>query len=196
MAQQQQSVVTRERFDSGLTWPAWMHHIQRNVAKFQYNYDETAVSEDDASALRSLALKESGPARVLIIGEDWCPDVFRGLPVVVRIAEAAGMDVRILPRDDNPDVMQEFLNNGEYQSIPVAVFYTKDHEYITHWIERPEKANAEMGQMQEIFAGLDRDKDRDEMRRRNDEFQRGPSWASWRDATISEIRELLESKCG
>jgi hypothetical protein len=34
------------------------------------------------------------------------------------------------------------------------------------------------------------------MRRRNDEFQRGPMWASWRDATIAEITDLLESAPG
>jgi hypothetical protein len=88
MAQQQQSVVTRERFDSGLTWREWMSHIQRNVAKFQYNYDETSVSEEDATALGSLARKESGPARVLVIGEDWCR-CLRG-PQWSFDAEAAG----------------------------------------------------------------------------------------------------------
>jgi hypothetical protein len=47
--------------------------------------------------------------------------------------------------------------------------------------------------MRKLFEGLDREKDIQEMRRRNDEFQRGPTWAGWRDATIVEITELLES---
>jgi hypothetical protein len=34
------------------------------------------------------------------------------------------------------------------------------------------------------------------MRRRNNEFQLGPIWGSWRDATITEIRELLEKTVG
>lgn len=196
MTQQQESVVTRERFDSGLTWPQYLEHIKRNANKFQYNYDQTVIGGADVAAFRRLAEAPNGPARVLALGEDWCPDVFRGMPVMARIAEAAGMELRIFPRDDNLDIMNEFLNQGEHQSIPVFVFYTKDHEYICHWIERPAKANAELDEARKIFDGLDREKDVQEMRRRNDEFQSGPIWGSWREATVAELRALLEEKCG
>jgi len=195
MTQQQASVVTRDRFDSGLTWKQYLDHIKRNTAKFQYNYDQTVLSIEDSAAFKRLAESPRGPARVLALGEDWCPDVFRGIPVMARIAEAAGMDLRIFPRDDNLDIMNEFLNQGKHQSIPVFVFYTSDHEYICHWIERPDKANAELHEMRSLFEGLDREKDMQEMRRRNDEFQSGPTWASWREATVSELRALLEEKC-
>jgi hypothetical protein len=196
MTQQQESVVTRERFDSGLTWEQYLEHIKRNTKKFQYNYDQTILSTDDVAGFKRLVESPGGPARVLALGEDWCPDVFRGLPVMARIAEVAGMDLRIFPRDDNLDIMNEFLNQGEHQSIPVFVFYTRDHEYICHWIERPDKANAELHEMRNIFEGLDREKDMQEMRRRNDEFQSGPIWGSWREATVAELRALLEEKCG
>ncbi|MDO8616590.1 MAG: thioredoxin family protein [Dehalococcoidia bacterium] len=195
MTQQQESVVTPERFASGMTWQQYLDHIQRNREKFQYNYDETVIAEDDARALRELVAQVNGPAKVMVLGEDWCPDVFRGLPVIARIAEAAGMELRIFPRDENPDIMGEFLNQGQHQSIPATVFYTRDHRYIAHWIERPAKANAEMGEMQSLFVGLDREKDRDKMRELYEGFQRGPTWAGWRDATVSELRALLEEKC-
>ncbi len=197
MTQQRESVVTPERFSSGLTWQQYLNErVQRNREKFQYNYDETVLSEDDAAAFRRLARLPDGPARVLALGEDWCPDVFRGMPVIARIAEAAGMELRIFPRDDNPDIMSEFLNDGEHQSIPTFVFYTPDHRYVAHWIERPAKANAEIGEAQKGFAGLDRESDRDKMRQLYDEFQHGPIWASWREATVRELRSLLEEKCG
>ncbi len=188
MTQQKESVVTAERFDSGLTWAQYSERINRNRDKFEYNYRETKLSDDDAAAFRDLAQREGGPARVLALGEDWCPDVFRGLPVLARIAEAAGMDLRIFPRDDNLDIMAEFLNGGEHQSIPAIVFYTRDHRYIAHWIERPAKANAEIPGMMKLFEG----KSREEARPLYDEFQHGPVWASWRNETVREIRALLE----
>lgn len=196
MAQQTESVVTRERFDSGMTWGQYLEHIRRNKAKFEYNYDETKLSDDDIAAFKRLAGQANGPARVLALGEDWCPDVFRGLPVMARIAEAAGIDLRIFPRDDNLDIMNEFLNDGEFQSIPVFVFYTRDHQYICHWIERPALANEEMHHYRSLFDGLDREKDMQEMRRRNDQFQTSERWAGWRNATVKELRQLLEEKCG
>jgi hypothetical protein len=196
MSVQQESVVTPERFAQGMTWADWMTHIKRNVERFQYNYDETGVPASEAEALRALTSADGGPAKVLVLGEDWCPDVFRGLPVLVRMAEAAGWEFRAFPRDENLDIMNEFLKEGQYQSIPAAVFYTSDHQYIAHWIERPKKAEAEMDQMRAIFEGLDREKDIQEMRRRNDELQKGPVWAGWRDATVIEVRELLEKAIG
>ncbi len=196
MTQQRESVVTPERFASGLTWEQYLAHIKRNAEKFQFNYRETVLTDEDIAALRRLAAQDNGPAKVLVVGEDWCPDVFRGLPVIARIAEAAGMELRVFPRDDNLDIMSEFLNKGEHQSIPAVVFYTRDHRYIAHWIERPALANAEMGEVQKIFQGLDRDQDRDKMRAAYDEFQRGPTWAGWRRETVREIRALLEESCG
>jgi len=192
MTQQQESVVTAERFTGGMTWEQYLEHIKRNREKFEYNYAETVLTDDDAEAFRSLAARPDGPAKVLALGEDWCPDVFRGLPVMVRIAEAAGMELRIFPRDDNLDIMNEFLNHGEHQSIPALVFYTRDHRYIAHWIERPAKANAELGQVAAIIQG----KEQEEARAAYNEFQHGPVWASWRQETVRELRELLREKCG
>ena len=192
MTQQQDSVVTAERFANGMTWEQYVEHIKRNREKFEYNYSETVLSDEDAEAFRALAARADGPAKVLALGEDWCPDVFRGLPVMARIAEAAGMELRIFPRDDNLDIMNEFLTRGEHQSIPVFVFYTREHRYIGHWIERPAKANAEMGEAMPKT----RDMEREKARALHNEFQRGPVWASWRQATVGELRELLEQRCG
>ncbi len=192
MTQQRESVVTPERFASGFTWEQYLERIKRNREKFDYNYRETALSEEDTVAFRRLVALPEGPARVLALGEDWCPDVFRGLPVMARIAEAAGLELRIFPRDENLDIMNEFLNRGESQSIPTFVFYTRDHRYIAHWIERPAKANAEMVEVMKLFEG----RTREEAAPLYQEFQAGPVWAGWRQETVREIRELLEAKCG
>ena len=58
------------------------------------------------------------------------------------------MDMRIFPRDSHHDIMNEFLKEGKWMSIPVAVFYTGDHDYICHWIERPAVAEREMHQIE------------------------------------------------
>lgn len=191
MTQHKESVATASRFASGLTWAQYLDHIKRNREKFEYNYAETVLSEDEAAEFRRLAGQDNGPAKVLALGEDWCPDVFRGIPVMARIAEAAAMELRIFPRDDNPDIMSEFLNQGEHQSIPVFVFYTRDHRYIAHWTERPAKANAELPEMMQLFAG----KSREEARPLYEEFQHGPVWANWRRETVREILARIKEKC-
>ena len=192
MTQAPQSVVTPERFSSGLTYQEYLSRITRNQDRFQANYDGTTISPEDAEALRALVAREDGPAKMLVLGEDWCPDVYRGLPVLAKIAETAGMELRVFPRDENLDIMNEFLKDGEYQSIPTAVFYTRDHRYITHWIERPAQANEEMHLMRKLYEGRTREEAAPDMRA----FQEGPVWAGWRDATVKEVRQVLEQAVG
>lgn len=185
------SVVTPERYAQGLTWEQWMQAIEKNQARFQENYDETVLPPEDVDAIRALVARPDGPAKCLAIGEDWCPDVLRGLPVMAKLARATGMELRIFFRDRNKDIMAEFLNRGEFESIPVFVLYTRDLRYIAHWIERPQKANDEMHLLRAIFEGRSREEARDEYIA----FQHGPVWAGWRLETVREIRALLETHC-
>ena len=198
MTQQKESVVTPERFAQGQPYNEWIKGIDRNLERFQENYDGTHISDEDAAALKELVGRPNGPARCLALGEAWCPDVFRGLPVMARIAEAGGMDLRVFFRDQNNDIMAEFLKHGEHESIPTLVFYTKDHEYIAHWIERPAKANEEMSELQKLTAPLRNADITPEEREKHIKayvaFQHGPVWAGWRDAAVTEIRQLLEDK--
>lgn len=188
---QTESVVTAERFAQGLTYDQWVAAIDRNQDRFQENYQAVELSDEDARAFRELAAGPDGPARCLALGEPWCPDVFRGLPVMARIAESCGMDLRVFFRDQNKDIMAEFLKEGQHESIPTFVFYTRDHRYLCHWIERPALANDEMHLLLELFEG----RPREEALADYLAFQNGTVWANWRRETAREIRELLTKHC-
>jgi hypothetical protein len=193
-------VVTPERFEQGMTYETWMQTIDRNQARFEENYQGTKISESDAQAFKELVARPNGPAKCLALGEAWCPDVFRGLPVMQRIAEAGGIELRAFLRDQNNDIMAEFLKDGQHESIPAFVFYTKDHRYISHWIERPALANEEMPKLRKVTEAL-RNPDISQEERQKAiqayvDFQQGSVWAGWRDATVREIRELLQQHVG
>ena len=65
------------------------------------------------------------------------------LPVLARLARESGkLDVRVFLRDQNDDIMQAYLNQGQYKSIPVFVFFDGDFREIGHWIERPASVTA------------------------------------------------------
>ena len=186
-----ESVVTPERFAQGLTYEQWTAAIDRNQERFQENYEATELSEEEARAFHELVNRPDGPAKCLALGEPWCPDVFRGLPVMARIAEGCGMELRVFFRDQNKDIMAEFLKGGEHESIPTFVFYTRDHRYIAHWIERPALADEEMHLLRQIFEG----RSREEALGDYIAFQKGPVWAGWRRETVREIRDLLAQHC-
>ncbi len=201
MVSQKASVVTPERYSTGLTYADYVRGVERNQKRFHENYEGTAVSPEDLARLRALMAKPGGPAKIMVIGEDWCPDVFRGMPVFARVAEATGMELRIFMRDQNKDIIGEFLNNGEHESIPVAVFYTKDHDYICHFTERPALANREMREtLEPMYARMRKpdmtDSEKEAARREYIAFQNGPIWSNWRQETIRECTRMLEEKLG
>jgi thiol-disulfide isomerase/thioredoxin len=198
MVQQKHSVVTAERFSKGLEYHTYVAGIERNQKRFEENYAGTTISPEMVAKYKELMSRPKGPAKLVVIGEDWCPDVFRGAPVFAKLAEATGLEFKYFPRDENKDMIAEFLNGGEFESIPVAVFYTKDMEYIAHWIERPAKANQEMHELAPMYARLRKpDKTPEEAEQAKQEyiaFQNGPIWGGWRDETVREIAELLDEK--
>ena len=114
-----------------------------NRDKFQYNYEHPVLTDEDLSFFRKAAALPDGPKKLLAIVEAWCGDVYRELPTLVRIAEGAGIELRIFLRDENPDIMDEFLSNGgKSRAIPVFVFYTGNTRYIAHFLERSASAHA------------------------------------------------------
>lgn len=130
--------VTREQFESGLTYDAYKAQMTRNREQFEQNEKDLQLSADDAQAFRNLAQ----PLSVLALAEDWCGDVIANLPILGRIAEASGgkLNLRILLRDQQPgeQVMNEHLNKGEYKSIPTVIFIDDEFKERGVWVERPE----------------------------------------------------------
>ena len=184
------SVVTPQRFDEGFRYADYMAQVNVNKDRMDSFYENFKVTSEDEAALKELAADPNGPTKMLVLGEDWCGDVVRGLPVLARMAEAAGWDMRVFPRDQHHDIMNEFLKNGEFMSIPTAVFYTSDHRYILHWIERPEVADREQ---QEIEAAIraenpgisDQDFGRERRARTSAKAE------EWQQATVEELIEKL-----
>jgi thiol-disulfide isomerase/thioredoxin len=191
VAQAKNSVVTPERFSQGLTYEQYVGSIERNQKRFQENYDGTTVAPEDIAAMKGLMAKPGGPAKLMVVGEDWCPDVFRGMPVYAKLAEATGLELRIFKRDDNKDIIAEFLNGGEFESIPVAVFYSSDMRELAHFIERPKLANDEMRTLlvpmyQRLRKPDQTDAEKEAAKQEYIAFQNGPVWSNWRHETIRE----------
>jgi hypothetical protein len=137
------TVVSSARFEQGLSYGDFLAGATVNRDKFEQNYKNPVLTEEDLLFFRKVSALPNGPRKLLAIAEAWCGDVYRELPTAVRIAETAGIDLRIVLRDENPDIMDEFVsNNGKSRAIPVFVFYTADTKYITHFTERSASAHA------------------------------------------------------
>jgi len=165
------SVVTPARFTQGMTFEQYVAHVatpgnlQREGSRGPTRVDQSGflrdrhqklkLSEAQTAMIKWLAAQPSGPAKILVISEEWSSDCRRDVPALARLAEAGGLELRIFARDGkklsrgnrpmpdespNADLMAEFLNekNGQaFQSIPVAVFYDRDLRELYRYVEFP-----------------------------------------------------------
>jgi selT/selW/selH-like putative selenoprotein len=110
--------------------------MTRNQDRFDETERTVQLSAADVAFFKELAQ----PLNVLVLAEDWCGDVIANLPVLGRLAQESGkLNLRIFLRDQNLDIMEQYLNQGQFRSIPTFVLFDANFREIGHWIERPAK---------------------------------------------------------
>ncbi len=164
------SVVTPVRFAKGMTFDEYVKFIgsPENLSRegfdirrfsqvrprlnwsgfFRERYTKAALTTDQTAAIRWLAAQPGGPAKMLVISEDWSSDCRRDVPYLARLAEAGGLELRVFTRDGdamlmsglpdlaaggNADLVVRCANekNGQrWASIPVAVFFTSEFRAV------------------------------------------------------------------
>jgi len=128
------TTIDRARFATGVTYEQFKDQMTRNRDRVEANEANVEIDPADLDAFRSL----TGPIHVLALAEDWCGDVIANLPILGKLAGQSGtLDVRIFLRDQNKDLMQQYLNQGKYESIPVFAFFDDAFREIGVFIERP-----------------------------------------------------------
>ena len=226
MATQPQITLTPERFGQGMTYDQYLEFIaspenlrregsgagpRRDFSGFlRERYQQTRLTEAQTATLKSLAERPDGPARILMIAEEWSSDCRRDIPVVQRLAEAGGMELRIFTRDGetygagpaadasspNADLVNAFLRRrgGEtFQSIPIVAFFNRDFEWLYTYLEWPaiyhkDRIRAHLGAQR---PGESPDQARE---RGNQEFaalQASPIFTLWGEAAAAEMISML-----
>jgi hypothetical protein len=171
------AVMTPERFAQGMTLDAYLEFIgsPENLAREGFDlqrfsavrprldwsgylrarHARARLADHETAAIRWLAAQPGGPARLLVIAEDWSSDCRRDLPYLARLAEAGSLELRIFTRDGermlrqglpdpaaggNADLVVAYANEKDGQrwaSIPVAVFFTRDFVELHRYVEYP-----------------------------------------------------------
>ena len=142
--------VTRERFEQGMSYDAFKTQMTRNQERFQTQEQALALEPADVTVFSNLPR----PLDVLVLAEDWCGDVITNLPILGRLAAESGkLNLRIFLRDQNADLMDQYLNQGQFRSIPVFVFFDEQFNELGRFIERPASVTERNAQIQrEVYA--------------------------------------------
>ncbi len=77
--------------------------------------------------------------KLLVITEPWCGDSTAILPVIKKFFEKRNVKIRILRRDDNLDLIDQFLTNGN-RAIPIILILDRDGNFLNRYGPRPAEA--------------------------------------------------------
>jgi hypothetical protein len=225
-------VVTTERFAQGMTFGQYVDYVSspENLAReagwwlgpvrrdfsglLRAWYVRVQLTGAQMDAIRWLASQPDGPAKVLVISEEWSSDCRRDVPALARLAEAGGLELRIFPRDGvkvgrgpradpaespNADLVNEFLNvkDGQtFQSVPVAAFFTRDMRCLYRYVEYPALYRKERlaAAMQVARAGETKEQAWERFLRDWGALQQSPFFLLWASATVDEIISALHER--
>ena len=97
--------------------------------------------------LKHLVLQIDKPQTWMIISETWCGDSAQNIPFIAKIAAVnPRIELKIVMRDSNPDIMDLYLTNGT-RSIPILVAFDESGKELFRWGPRPDEAK-------KLFEGL------------------------------------------
>jgi hypothetical protein len=225
-------VITAERFAQGMTFAEYVAYAgsPENLAReagwwlgperrdqsglLRAWHARVQLTAAQMDAIRWLAAQPGGPAKVLVISEEWSSDCRRDVPTLARLAEAGGLELRIFPRDGrtagrgpradpaespNADLVNAFLNERDgqtFQSVPVAAFFTRDMRCLHRYVEFPALYHKErlVTAMQAARPGETTGQAWERFMRDWVALQQSPFFLLWASAAVDEILSALHER--
>jgi thiol-disulfide isomerase/thioredoxin len=124
--------IDPSRYRAAPDFAAYLGSVTKYAEMWQALYRTSTVSAEAIERMRAV----TPSVRILVLSEDWCSDCFSTVPLIARLAEAAGVDLRVLARDENLDLIDAHLTSGT-RSIPVIMALDANFHVQSWWGPRP-----------------------------------------------------------
>ncbi|TVQ67497.1 MAG: thioredoxin family protein [Balneolaceae bacterium] len=117
---------------------AMLHYTKMNVHRMSRLDRRTELLDELKKVAGSIGKHQTW----LVITEAWCGDAAQSLPVIQKIAdESSAIHAKYILRDENLEIMDQFLTNGKSRSVPKLVCLdSKTLDVLGTWGPRPEAA--------------------------------------------------------
>ena len=126
-------------FKKGLTAAEYINSMTQNKEEMLSIYEQFSLTAEDKSKLEALGTQN---LRAIVLTEDWCGDALLNNPILMRIAEAAGIELRFVLRDENLELMDQYLTNGTSRAIPIFIFLNEEGSEVAVWGPRAPELQA------------------------------------------------------
>ncbi|MEP6550917.1 MAG: thioredoxin family protein [Gemmatimonadales bacterium] len=127
-------MITKARYCEGETFedfkarPVKNHDLWAAIAK------HLVIPIEYSARVEALG----GHWHLLVLTEDWCGDSVNIVPIIAKLTQSvSGMDMRMLKRDENLDIMDTHLTGGKSRSIPIVILLNPKFQECGWWGPRP-----------------------------------------------------------
>ncbi|GAA4439699.1 thioredoxin family protein [Ravibacter arvi] len=128
-----ETVVRENRTTGPKQSPDYAAYTRLNLARMQ-RLNKTAVLDEDTIQLVNII---QSPQKWFVLTEAWCGDAAQCVPVIAKIAAVnPAISLTLMLRDENPEVMNQYLTNGG-KSIPKLIVLDQDGNERFTWGPRP-----------------------------------------------------------
>ncbi len=123
----------KERYERAVSFEEFLRAATANAEMWHAMATRAQVPEEVLREVEAIG----GRWHLLVLAEDWCGDAINTLPVLAALAaRASNLDLRVLPRDANPDLMDAHLT-GTSRSVPVVMLLDANYVERAWWGPRP-----------------------------------------------------------
>lgn len=123
-------------FEKGLSPKEYIEGMKVNKEAMEGVYSRFSLADEEKDTLEKL--KGTG-LKAIAITEDWCGDAMLNNPILLKISEEIGAEVRFILRDQNLELMDQYLTNGISRAIPIFIFINKEGEEQAVWGPRAKR---------------------------------------------------------
>lgn len=123
----------KERYTAAPTFTQFLDGAEKNRDLWRAVARRATVPAEVLERVRALP----GRWHFLVLCDDWCGDGVNTLPFIAALVDAVPtLDLRVVARDENPDLMDAHLTNGS-RSIPVVIVLDEAFQEQGWWGPRP-----------------------------------------------------------
>ena len=119
-----------EWYHKGMNAQTYVDQMQFHQKDFIYIYENFSVPVEDQPLLKKVQEKK---LRAIVLTEDWCGDAMLNLPIYMKIAEHCHIPTQFLLRDENLELMDQYLTNERSRSIPKIIFINPEGNEVGTW---------------------------------------------------------------
>lgn len=123
-------------FDKGMTTQEYIESMQVNQESLLSIFHGYQLSQEAKQVTQASVGKG---IKAVVLTADWCGDAMVNIPVFLKLTQNSLMECRFLIRDENLELMDQYLTNGRARSIPIILFMDENGEELAKWGPRAQE---------------------------------------------------------